>query len=258
LDVTGHVLIVSRREDAVVRRLESALAVRGHSTVWLDGPTAARQFTVRVTAAGNLVEPDIPLFVRTVSWSGGDAEGTPDAQFLRNECYATFWAAAALSRRPVINRPTGDGPVYRQTVGSLATDKAGCKEIYASGPEQIAEDGRVLWGENAEFRVGELALLPAGVPVRARPVDVAAGYEIVTVVGARAFPATTDARSAQYDLASRSVELARRFSVHFAAVTWAVTDDTAEAVRLNPSPDESEVRYRWTDVLDALCRDLLA
>jgi hypothetical protein len=36
-----------------------------------------------------------------------------------------------------------------------------------------------------------------------------------------------------------------------------VTDDTAEAVRLNPYPDETELRYRWADVLDALCRDLL-
>jgi hypothetical protein len=76
--------------------------------------------------------------------------------------------------------------------------------------------------------------------------------------GRQPFTAEIKTLVAQYDLASRSVELARRFSVHFAAVTWAVTDDTAEAVRLNPSPDESEVRYRWTDVLDALCRDLLA
>jgi hypothetical protein len=252
------VLIVGRREDAVARRLESALTARGHSAAWLDGPTSARLFTIRVTAAGAQVTPDLPMFIRPTPWWPTDAEATADARFLRNECYATFWAAAALCRRRVINRPSADGTVYRLTAGSLRTDECGGSEIYASGPEQIADDDGALWGENAEYRVGELATLPAGVPVRARPVDVSAGYEIVTVVGAQAFPATTDARSAEHDLASRSIALAQRFGVHFAAVTWAATDDAAEAVRLNPFPDERELRYRWADVVDALCRDLMA
>jgi hypothetical protein len=258
LDVTSDVLIVGHREDAVARRLEAALAARGHNAAWLDGPAAARLFTIRVIAVGNQVAPDMPMFVRPVPWWDTDAQASPDARFLRNECYAAFWAAAALCRRSVINRPTPDGPVYRLTAGSLGTDAAGLGEIHASGPEQVAEDDGAFWGENTEYRVGALAMLPSGVPVRARRVDLGAGYEIVTVVGAQAFPATTDPRSAAHDLAARSIGLARRFRVHFATVTWAVTDDTAEAVRLNPNPDESELRYRWADVLDALCRDLLA
>ncbi len=257
--MTGDVLIVSRAEDGVSRRLETALAARGHAATWVDGLAAARLFTVRVTAAGDEVVPDLPMFIRPVPWWDGDA--TPDARFARNECYATFWAAAALSRRPVINRPTHDGAVYRLTAGSLATRKAapaaGSAELHASGPEQIKDDG-VLWGENAEYRIGALTTLPAGVPVRARRVDLAAGYEIVTVVGAQAFPATTDARSATHDLAARSVALAGQFGVHFATVTWEVTEETAEPVRLNANPDEGELRYRWAEVLDALCRDLVA
>jgi hypothetical protein len=198
------------------------------------------------------------MFVRPVPWWDGDTEAEPDARFLRNECFATLWAAAALCGRPVINRPTPEGPVYRLTTGSLGTHVAGGGEIHASGPEQIAEDDGTFWGENGKYSVGALATLPADVPVRARRVDVGAGYEIVTVVGAQAFPATTDVRSAVHDLAARSVELARQFGVQFATVTWAVTDYMAEAVRLNPTPYESELRYRWADVLDALCRDLLA
>ena len=256
--MTNDVLIVGRPGDAVARRLERALTARGHTATWLDGPTAARLFTIRVTAAGNQVEPDLPIFIRPMPWWGADAEATADARFLRNECHATFQAAAALCRRPVINRPKANGPVYRLTAGSLGTEAAGRSEIHASGPEQIVEDDSSFWGENAEYRLGALATLPPGVPVRARRVDVAAGYEIVTVVGAQAFPATKDARSAAHDLAARSIGLARRFGVHFAAVTWEVTDNMAEAVRLNPYPEETELRYRWSDVLDALCRDLLA
>ena len=259
MGVLGDVLLISRPEDGVTRGLETALTARGHSATWLDGPGAARLFTIRVTAAGDQVVPDLPMFVRPVTWWDTDTEAEPDARFLRNECFATFWAAAALCGRPVINRPTPGGPVYRLTAGSLRTHGAGRGEIHASGPEQIAEDDDgAFWGENAEYRVGALATLPADVPVRVRRVNVGAGYEIVTVVGAQAFPATTDARSAVHDLAARSIELARQFGVQFATVTWAVTDDMAEAVRLNPTPYESELRYRWADVLDALCHDLLA
>ena len=254
----GDVLIISRPEDGVSRRLETALTARGHSATWLDGPGAARLFTIRVTAAGDQVVPDLPMFVRPVPWWDEGTEGEPDARFLRNECFATFWAAAALCGRPVINRPPPEGPVYRLTAGPLRSHVAGGGEIHASGPEQIAEDDGAFWGENAEYHVGALATLPADVPVRARRVDVGAGYEIVTVVGGLAFPATTDARSAVHDLAARSLELARRFGVQFASITWAVTDDMAKAVRLNPTPYESELRYRWDDVLDALCRELLA
>jgi hypothetical protein len=255
----GDVLLISQPEDGVTRGLETALTARGHSATWLDGPKAARLFTIRVTAAGDQVVPDLPMFVRPVSWWDKSIEAKPDALFLRNECFATFWAAAALCGRPVINRPTPGGPVYRLTAGSLRTHVAGRGEIHASGPEQIAEDDDgAFWGENAEYRVGALTTLPADVPVRVRRVDLGAGYEIVTVVGARAFPATTDARSAVHDLAARSIELARQFGVQFATVTWAVMDDTAEAVRLNPTPYEVELRYRWDDVLDAICHDLLA
>jgi hypothetical protein len=179
--VTNDVLIVGRPGDAVARRLERALTARGHTATWLDGPTAARLFTIRVTAAGNQVEPDLPIFIRPMPWWGADAEATADARFLRNECHATFQAAAALCRRPVINRPKANGPVYRLTAGSLGTEAAGRSEIHASGPEQIVEDDSSFWGENAEYRLGALATLPPGVPVRARRVDVAAGYEIVTV-----------------------------------------------------------------------------
>lgn len=255
LRVTSDVLIVGRPEDGVARRLRAALTHRGLRATWIDGPMAARLFTIRVTSAGDTITPDLPMFIRPVPWWNGYAEATPDSRFLSNECYATFWAAAALCSRPVINRPTPEGAVCRLTPGSFGTPGRG--EIRASGPEQIVEDEDV-WGENADFRVGPIATLVAGVPVRARRTDMRAGYEIVTVVGAEAFPATTDPRSAAYELASRSVELARRFRVHFATITWALTEDAAEAVRLNPHPDESELRYRWADVLDALCRDLQA
>jgi hypothetical protein len=253
-----EVLIISRLEDSVSRRVEAALMTRGHRVTWFHGPGAAQRFTIRVTARGDQVEPDLPMFVRPVYWWDGSKDLTPDERFLRSESFATIWAATALCDRPVINRPTPEGPVYRLTTGALKTHLAGRGEIHASGPEQITEDDGTFWGENAEFRVGALSTLPPRVPVRARRVLLEAGYEIVTVVGAQAFPATTDPRSKMHNLAARSIDITHQFGVQFATITWAVTDDVAEAVRLNPTPSEGDLRYRWADVLNALCRALLA
>ena len=93
--------------------------------------------------------------------------------------------------------------------------------------------------------------------MRARKLNPAALYEIVTVVGDRAFSATTDPRSAELGLTERSTALCRRIDTHFATITWAIDEHGATPVRLNPSPEEAELRYAWRDVSQALCTDLV-
>ena len=256
--MAGDVLIVARPYDGVARRLRAALSARGRQATWLDGPEIARLFTVRVGATATTVTPDVPIFVRPAPWWAPETEADADARFLRNECYATFWAAAALCDAPVINRPTLEGPVYRVTSGALTLEAGSGPEILTSSRTQIEDDDGTYWGETLDYRAGPLARMPAEEPVRARRVDVAAGYEIVTVVGAETFVATRDPRSEVHALAARSLALTRSADVLFATVAWAVTDTAAVPVRLNPTPDESELRYRQADVLDALCRELLA
>jgi hypothetical protein len=103
--------------------------------------------------------------------------------------------------------------------------------------------------------VGDLA---PGTPLRSRLIDPDALYEVVTVVGDRAYASTTDQRSQELHLEERSIQLTARAGLHFAAVTWAVHDDQAEAVRLNSDVRESETRFAWAEVENALCRDLVA
>jgi hypothetical protein len=258
----ADVLIVAGKEDRVADRLRQDLEKIGRRAEILDGPSAARLFTIRVQANGATVTPSLPMFIRSSAWWYDDSTADADERFLRAEAYAAFWAAAALSKAVVINRIARGGGGGRMTAGALAAamgtlDAAG-SDIYTSGPEFIENGtGETIWGEDCEFRIGSIAELRPGEPLRARKLNPAALYEIVTVVGDRAFSATTDPRSAELDLAERSAALCRRVDTHFATITWAIDKHGATPVRLNPSPEETELRYTWRDVSQALCTDLV-
>lgn len=130
-------------------------------------------------------------------------------------------------------------------------------EIFASGPEVISATDDTMWGEDANYISAPLGKLQTRVPVRARRVSPGALYEIITVVGKRAFSATNDPRTAEFDLVGRSLALAPQAEVHFATITWAIDDAGATPVRLNTDPEETELRYAWNEVADALCEDLI-
>lgn len=259
--LTADVLIVAGQEDRVADRLRRDLERIGRRVVVLDGPSAARLFTVRVRRDEVTVAPSPPMFVRASAWWYDFASANADARFLRGEAYATFWAATAMSKAVVINRAGPAGGVGRMTAGALAAATGvadAAFDIHASSPEFI-EGGScsAIWGEDLEFRVGAITELRRGEPLRGRKLNPAALYEIVTVVGDRGFSATTDPRTTELGLAERSAALCRRLEVHFATITWAIDEQGATPVRLNPAPEEAELRYAWHDVSEALCSDLI-
>jgi hypothetical protein len=112
------------------------------------------------------------------------------------------------------------------------------------------------WAEGEDYIIAPLANLPTRSPVRARKINLSALYEIVTVVGARGFAATTDPRTGEMGLVEKSLKLARQFDVHFATVTWSIDGAAATPVRLSDSPEDAELRYAWSEVASALCDDL--
>jgi hypothetical protein len=255
----ADVLLIASNDDGVAIRLQEALAARGRRALFLDGPAAGRFFTLRGGQASTVVEPKIPMFIRPSAWWHVDTFDSADAKFLRSECFAAFWAATALSTAAVINRSGPHGQVYRLTTSTIAvmgdTSATNVSEIFASGPERIDQQ-EAMWGEDLDYRTGLVADMRPDGPLRARPVKTDARYEIVTVVGERAFPATRDSRTHEESLGPRSAALARSAGAHFAAVTWEVTETSAIPVRLNAGPEEWELRYVWGDVAAALCDDL--
>lgn len=257
----ADVLIIAREDDRVAIRLRRALEERSRRVIQFDGPSASRIFTIRVRSDSTVVAPSVPMFVRASAWWSDPAPESPDDLFLRAEEYATFWAATTLCAAPVINRPGRHGGVGRLTYGAIAgasrsRPEPGRSEIFASGPELVAETDGAFWAEDANYVSAPIGDLPAKAPVRARKLNPSALYEIITVVGDRGFSATSDPRSSELDLIGQSLALARRIGVHFATITWAVDGAGATAVRLNDAPEESELRYAWNEVAQAICEDL--
>jgi hypothetical protein len=217
------------------------------------------------------------MFVRNSAWWRDRAPVTADERFTVGENHSMVWAVTALSSSTVINRPSRNGWVDHFTPGAIAPLVDGevrhaLAEVYASSPAVVGiagdQPGRtpsrgpegtgVPWGKNVDQATGPVTDLAPGTPLRARLVDPDALYELVTVVGGRAFVSTNDPRSKELRLQERSAHLAQRAGLHFASLTWAVHNDRAEPVRLNSDVRESEARYAWPEVEDALCEDLCA
>jgi hypothetical protein len=259
-DHDDAILIVARSGDGVAEKVKVALQARGRRVILTDASEAAHIFTIRRSDDSIAVTPRIPMFIRASAWWVDPAEMDSDARFLAEERYATLWAAAALTNAPVINRPRRSGPVFYMTpraiAAALGVESEVAREVYASGPDMIGASDGDMWGEDAEFRTAPVASLRRDVPLRARRVNPAALYEVVTVVGHRAFAATADPRTVHLDLLSRSVAIARAADVHLATISWAIDESGATPARLNAVPDESELRYAWSEIAAALCEDL--
>jgi hypothetical protein len=255
----ADVIVIASPADPVAGRLKSELEKRGCEVLQLDGMPAARLFTIRTAQGSSSLTPVVPMFIRQSAWQPIHAESDADQRFLQAEAYATVWAAAALSKKPVINRPAPDGYIGRLTGGAISAStarSAPAKEFHASSPQMLDDPDNTLWGEDVSFNTAPVALLRADVPLRARRIDTDALYEIVTVVGDRALPATLDSRTIDLNLCAQSLDIAKAVGVHFATITWSIHDRHAAPTRLNAAPDEAELRYNWNEVAEALCRDL--
>jgi hypothetical protein len=261
LPANPEVLVVAGPDDQLARHLHEAASSRGLRCAHLDGPSAARMFTITVDEDGARVWPDIPLFVRASAWHD-DGGASSDERFLRNEAYATFWAAAALCKSPVINRPARRSSLGRLTVSAIAPRMGspagnGHRELYVSDPAMALERlDPPIWGEDIDFRTKEISALRPKVPARLRTVDPDACYETIAIVGTRAFAAADDQHSRRYGLMARSAEIAARFGLHFATITWMVSAATATPVRMSAEPNMAELRTCRDAVLECIWEDL--
>jgi hypothetical protein len=256
------VLVVAGAEDAFALEIRAEIARRGRSVAMLDGPSAARLFTIRVKSAGIQVSPAMPMFMRASAWTSSFTEvDDADRRFLTDEAFATLWAAAYSMPACVINRPSSKGSIGRLTSSYFTggpENFVGSEEFYASGPELLRNLKGSIWGEDTDFRSAELSALRPDRPVRARIINDLAEYEIVTVVGNESFCATADTRSEKANLREKSVAIARSLKIHFAAVTWALAEDMAAPVRLNAEPGLAELRTCFVEARASIVRDLLS
>jgi hypothetical protein len=251
----ADLVIVSDPADEVARELQAYVADTDRTAVILDVFDAAQAFTIIVRAGEAVVEPEVPMFLRFPAMPAQRLSF--DAEFHVGECVAQIWAAAALSRAPVINRPaaalaggrTSPSAAVTESRAGLSGTAGGGIEVFSSQyPEPVPGDGERFWVEDlGTLRTRAWPQRPGGSgPYRARWSDGDPVMEIVVVLGDRAWRCTT-ADIDHLDLERQSIAAAAALGLTLAAFTWRVTGEGASArlVNVDPHPALEPLRMVW-------------
>jgi hypothetical protein len=262
--LSADLIIVAGKDDRVAVELEE-LAIRRHCKPLLmsvDG--CARIFSISTNGPEVSVEPCVPLFLRPQL--PVQVAQDFDAGFLRSECFATLWAAAALSSAPVINRPGFFGLGGRAAVSAAITELRGGLpiqrvEVFSDSLPEPPGDVDVPWFTQSlqTLRTAAWPTEPeGGGPYRARSVAANPAYEVVVVLYEEAWRCTL-APLDGLQLERRSVELIEHLHLSFGTVIWNVREDLSEAsvARVDPFPSMDQVQFVWPALGPALLRALL-
>lgn len=251
--MTPPLRIVASPGDALAGAFEGLARSRGRGVDRLTHDEAAASISIEVAPDGLRIVPDAALFLRPPLERPAEDE---DAAFLQAERQAHLWAAAALSRFPVVNRPTPAGLWGRATYSGAVTERrAG---LVSRRNEVFCTDAflRPWPGAWAAARPDGVVLpWPATQtgPFRARPIDAGEEYEAVIVAGDLAWH-RTDTPLWDLELDARSVAAARNLELTFAVVWWAIPPaaDSSALVRVVPAPSFADVAPRWPLVGETL------
>jgi hypothetical protein len=248
----GDLLIVATPDDPVAIETRDYLAEHSRRAIVLDPFDAAQVFTVGVRNGMACVEPEMPLFLRL------PAPPSPrpsfDAEFHYHECLAQLWAAAALMRSPVINRPTvqslGSRVSYSAALTEFrAAEPVGYVEVFSSSfPDPVGEGGEQWWVQDSgTMTTAAWPQQPQGKgPFRARWSAADPVFELVVVLDDHAWRCTT-AELGHLRLRERSIALAAELGLTLAALTWRIEPDGAVGylVHVEPFPGLEILRMVW-------------
>jgi hypothetical protein len=255
-----EVLIVAGNEDLLAVDVRDEIVRQGKAVSMLDGPSAARLFTIRQSAGESEIFPVVPMLLRSSAWYSAFTEAQDDdARFSIDEAFATLWAVAALTPARVINRPSSRGNVTRLTFSSMALFDSFDRltEYRASSPDALV-DQEVTWGEDADLRLSKISSVASNSPVHAWVISDAPEFEIVNIVGEKCFRETLDPRPEEAKLVQRSLRITNALNLHLASITWILKDGAFIPLFLNGEPSAIELRSCRGDVCNSLAKDLLS
>ncbi|RZB13785.1 hypothetical protein StrepF001_42175 [Streptomyces sp. F001] len=247
----ADIIVIDEADDplsaAVAAHAEREHVVRARLT------DAARAMTITQDGPAATVDPPAALLLRPLRPQ--PAMSDADDRFSWSEAFATVWSAAALTDRPVVNRPGEWGWSARTSASAVVTHRrtgldGEAAEAYWHAMRPDPEFG--FHQSLDDWRLVEAGEAPFG---RSRALRRPRGWEQVIVVGTDAFRVTTADLGAR-DLESDSLRATARLGLSFAAVSWAIPDGDEPAVlaRVNPFPTFPDCRPVLTDVARALIR----
>lgn len=264
--MNADLIIIDEADDGLSALFAGYAGKRGCEAQRLRLGAFARAVTIdhdpRATDGPVDVTPSVPLFLRPLA---GGASAIEEDRFVWNEAFAAVWAAAALTARPVVNRPNewgwGSRSAFCASLSDLRRGAEVCApEVFWRG---LAPDGHgeLLHQELrrwANLEPGPLDVGPSDLPIRSRRLGPCRGWEQVLVVGSRAFR-VTEADLGAYAVEADSIAAAASLALSFACVSWAVAEEGGpRLVRINPFPTLQECRPVLEDVFEALLQELTA
>ena len=248
--------VVAHAQDRLAGALVEALGRAGRRARLLDVVAAAQALTITVGDGGADVQPVMPMVLRCPMVPDID---DPDTRFLYGESLAALWAAASLTRAPVLGRPGTMGFGGACAASAVVTELRGGvfkgrEEVFLNGamphpdgPDWWFQDRRSL----AVVSAGQNAAYPG--PQRGRPLQPDEEYELVVVLGAQAWRRTT-IDIPGVDLIGMTLALVRRLQLDFALVVWAISSDRTllGLARITPWPALEDISFAWDAVIPAI------
>ncbi|AFY31477.1 hypothetical protein [Calothrix sp. PCC 7507] len=253
-------VIVGDRSDFLAIAVVNLAKEQGFVAEILDVCAAAQLFTVSIDSGCAIVTPDIPLLLRMPAPS--TIREDFDASFQYGECLATLWAAAALMKSTVINRPTPFSAWGRASNSTVLTEvRAGLSpegmevfSLHPPAPAQQLVNQQWYLQDMTTFTDTPWPEIPGGEgPYRAYYSDSEPAYEMVVVLGEQAWRSTT-APLEHLQLESRSISVMKPLDITFGVVIWSISPDLDHAVlfRVNPFPSLQQVQFVWHSLAPAL------
>ncbi|QSJ14639.1 hypothetical protein JYQ62_22350 [Nostoc sp. UHCC 0702] len=253
-------IIVGDRGDRFAIEVVNLAKQKGFVAEILDVCEAAQLFTVSIDSGCAIVTPDIPLVLRMSAPSAIRQDF--DTSFQYGECLATLWAAAALMKSTVINRPTPFSAWGRAANSSVLTQvRAGLTpegtEIFSLHPPTPPQEL-----VNQQWNVQDLTTfidtpwpeIPEGEgPYRAYYSDFDPAYEMVVVLGEQAWRCTT-ASLEHLQLENQSIAMIKQLEMTFGVVIWSISPNLNNSTlfRVNPFPSMQQVQFVWHSLAPAL------
>lgn len=250
-------LLIADRRDPVATLIAAEARRHDRCLLVMEHEDAGRLFTIAGEAEETRIEPDLPMLLRPTAPPIPNRES--DAVFLGGESLATLWAAAALARSPVLNRPSTRGFEAGWSSSGAVTERRAkarvAPEIYARAQSDAGPPDERAWAvEDMRGRTRRWVGADTGdAPYRARPVIEDEGYERVIVLNQQAWRSTTLDLD-HFGLEGLSIEIARNLGLGFVAVTWGLDPalENARLARIDPYPRVDQIFPVWAELGPAL------
>jgi hypothetical protein len=253
----GTVVIVDETEDLFSAAFVSWMGRHGVSASRMRLQQLARMVSLKHDARGVSASPAVPLLLRPLK--GLPTPATEEERFVAGEEFAAVWSFAALSPRPVINRPSAHGWAGLAAFSSMVTAR---RLQQADTPPEAIWHGTQPCQTFGVHQDTSSFVVQAQVDgqrfYRSRALPPLRGTELVVVARGQGHRVTS-ADLEGYDVEKRSVDLVRAADLRFATIAWGVPTDGSAPVftRLNPYPNYYDCVPVLNEVMEALLNDLL-